>query len=133
MTDPDFEVIRRTWEAFSRNDEDAFRRELDEEIEVVPFGAAMQGRTYRGPEGVARWWREEVLANWEVFRTLPEDFRRAGGRIVVTGRWCARGRESGVELEMPATWIVVVRDGKIVSWQTFTDRGQALREIGEQG
>jgi uncharacterized protein len=133
VTDPDFEVIRRAWAAFSRNDEEGVRRELHEEIEVVPFGAAMERKTYRGAdEVVGRWWREEVLANWEVFHTIPEDFRRAGARIVVTGRWYARGKGSGVELEMPATWIVVVRDGKIISWQTFTERGQALREIGEQ-
>lgn len=131
MTDPDFEVIRRAWDGFSRNDEAAFRAELHEEIEVVPFGAAMQRQTYRGQEGVLRWWRDEVLANWEVFHTIPEDFRRAGERIVVTGRWYARGRESGVELEMPATWIVTVRDGRIVSWRTFTDRAQAMREVGE--
>ena len=131
MNDPDFEAIRRAWDGFSRNDEAAFRAELHEEIEVVPFGAAMQRQTYRGQEGVLRWWRDEVLPNWEVFRTSPEDFRRAGERIVVTGRWYARGRESGVELEMPATWIVTMRDGLIVSWRTFTDRAHAMREVGE--
>ena len=131
MTDPDFEVIRRAWDGFSRNDEAAFRAELHEEIEVVPFGAAMQRQTYRGREGVLRWWRDEVRATWELFRVIPEDFRRAGERIDVTGRWYARGRESGVELEMPATWIVTVRDGQIVSWRTFTDRAQAMREVAE--
>jgi ketosteroid isomerase-like protein len=133
VTDPDFEVIRRAWAAFSRNDEEAVRSELDEAVEIVPFGAAMEGKSYRGHEGVARWWHDEVLANWERFQTIPEDFRRVGDRIVVTGRWYARGKGSGVELDMPATWIIAVHDGKIVSWRTFTDRGEALREIGEPG
>jgi hypothetical protein len=35
-----------------------------------------------------------------------------------------------VELDIPATWVVEVRDGKITYWQTYTDRDQALREIG---
>ncbi|MGH2979414.1 MAG: nuclear transport factor 2 family protein [Solirubrobacterales bacterium] len=130
MPDADFEVIRRAWAAASRKDEDAFRRELHEAIEIVPFGAAMEGKSYRGPDEVIRWWREEALANWEVFQTIPEDFRRGGGKILVTGRWHARGKGSGVELEMPATWIVEMRQGRIVSWRTYTDRAQAVREIG---
>jgi ketosteroid isomerase-like protein len=35
-----------------------------------------------------------------------------------------------VELDIAATWVIEVRDGKIVYWQTYTDHGQALRDVG---
>ena len=123
-------MVRRAWAAFNRHDDQAALRELDPDILVVPFGAAMECRSYRGHDGILEWWRDEILVTWEQFETFPERFERVGDKLLVTGRWKARGIESGVELEIPATWVVEVRDGKIVYWQTYTDHAQARRDIG---
>ena len=127
--DSDIDVIRRAWAAQSARDEEAFRAALHPAIEAVPFGAEIADKSYRGPERVMHWWRAELLADWDVYETLPERFRRVGARILVTGRWHARGRQSGVELDMPATWIIEVRDGQIVYWRTYTDAARAERDI----
>jgi ketosteroid isomerase-like protein len=133
VPDADFEVIRRAWAAQSRDDEDAFRAELHPHIEVVPFGADIAGKSHRGPDQVIHWWHAEVLANWDLYRTIPEHFRRVGERILVTGHWHARGKRSGVELTTPAAWIMEIRDGKIASWRTYTDHASALRAIDMDG
>jgi ketosteroid isomerase-like protein len=134
VTDDDFEVVRRAWAASSRADYEGFRRELDPEIVAIPFGAAMEGKSYRGPDAIIGWLRDEIFATWEVFEVLPERFERVGDRLLVTGRWHALGAESGVELNIPATWVIEVRDGKIAYWQTYTDHAQARHDIGlEQG
>jgi ketosteroid isomerase-like protein len=130
MADDDYEVVRRAWAAASRVDEDGMRRELHAEIVTVPFGAAMEGKAYRGPREVMDWWRDEILTSWESFEVIPERFERAGERILVTGRWKARGKESGVEHDNPASWVIEVRDGKIAYWQTYTDHAQARRDAG---
>ena len=130
MADPDFEVIRRAWAASGQKDLDALRADLHPDICAIPFGAAMEGRAYRGPDEVVAWLRDEILVSWEFFQVLPERFERVGDRLLVTGRWNARGSESGVELDIPATWVVEVRDGKVAYWQTYTDHAQARREIG---
>lgn len=52
------------------------------------------------------------------------------GRQVPRHETLARLGASGVELEMPATWIIELRDGKIVFWQTYTDRAEALEAVG---
>jgi ketosteroid isomerase-like protein len=122
--------VRRSWAATSRNDEEGMLRELHPEVVAVPFGAAMEGKAYRGPEAVLDWLRNEIQASWEVFEVLPEHFERVGDRLLVTGRWRARGLESGVDLEIKASWVVEVRDGKIAYWQTYTDHAQARRDIG---
>jgi ketosteroid isomerase-like protein len=130
MPDDDFELVRRAWAAFSRSDEEAFLRECHTDIVAVPFGAVMEGTAYRGHDEVLSWWRDEILVTWERFEVHPERFKRVDDKLLVTGRWKARGIESGVELDMPATWVVDVRDGKIAYWQTYTDEAQALRDIG---
>jgi ketosteroid isomerase-like protein len=128
--DADFEVIRRAWRASGQKDLAALERDLDPDIVTIPFGAAMEGKSYRGVDAVVGWLRDEIWANWEHFDTVPEEFTRVGQRILVTGRWHARGKASGVELDIPATWVIEVRDGKITYWRTYTDRHQALRDIG---
>jgi ketosteroid isomerase-like protein len=130
VQDADFDVIRRAWAATSRVDFDAMRRELHPEVVAIPFGAAMEGRSYRGPDEVVGWLRDEILSSWETFQVIPEELRRVGDKVLVTGRWRARGRGSGVELDTAASWVVAVRDGKVAYWQTYTDHAQALREVG---
>jgi len=133
MPDEDYEVVRRAWAAFSRGDEHAMLRECHPDVVTIPFGAAMEGRAYRGPDEVLAWWRDEIRVTWEFFEVHPESFQRVGDRLLVTGRWKTRGIESGVELDTPASWIVEVRDGKIAFWQTYTDHAQARRHIGLEG
>jgi ketosteroid isomerase-like protein len=130
VPDDDIEVVRRSWAAASRNDEQAMLRELHPEVVAIPFGAAMEGRAYRGPEAVIDWLRNEIQLSWEIFEVLPEHFERVNDKLLVTGRWHARGLESGVELDIPASWVVEVRDGKVAYWQTYTDHSQARRDIG---
>ncbi len=130
MPDEDFEVVRRTWAAFNRGDLDAMLEELHPDVVAIPFGAVMEGTAYRGRRAIEAWWREEILVTWEVFEVHPEIFQRVGERLLVTGHWEARGSESGVELDIPASWVVDVRDGKIAFWQTYTDHAQARRDVG---
>jgi ketosteroid isomerase-like protein len=130
MPDDDFEVVRRAWSAASRTDEAGMRAELHDEVVAVPFGAALEGKAYRGPDEVVAWLRDEILVSWQFFEVLPERFERVGDRLLVTGHWNARGSESGVELNIPASWVIEVRDGKVAYWQTYTDHAQARREIG---
>jgi ketosteroid isomerase-like protein len=130
MDDRDFELVRKAWAATSGRDITPALEFYSEDIEVVPFGAALQGRSYRGHDGVLDWWQNEIVPSWESFQVIPHEFQRVGDRLLVFGRWLARGRASGVELEIPATWIVEIRAGKIAGWQTFTERGEALDAVG---
>jgi ketosteroid isomerase-like protein len=124
----DFEVVRAAWEVANRGRLDDFLDLLHPDVEVIPFGAAMEGRSYRGRAAVRNWREHELDAVWEMFEIHAEDFEDVGDRLVVFGYWVARGRASGVELQRSATWVVDVRDGRIARWQTYTDRDEALRD-----
>jgi ketosteroid isomerase-like protein len=130
MGEEDFEVIRKAWAAVSRGDIPGALELLHTDIETAPFGAALHGMVYRGHDGFVYWWENETMANWERFEVHPQEFQRVGDRILVFGRWYARGRASGVDLDIPATWVIEVRDGKIARFQTYTDRAEALEAIG---
>jgi ketosteroid isomerase-like protein len=128
--DPDFATIRRAWSAFSRLDVEGFRRVVQPDVVAVPFGAAMEGRSYQGFEEILGWWHDEILVAWEWFEVVPEQFRRVGDRILVTGHWNTCGKESGIELKIAASWVIEVRDGRLAYWRTYTDHAQARRDIG---
>jgi ketosteroid isomerase-like protein len=104
--------------------------EFHPEVVAIPFGAAMEGRSYHGHDGILDWWRNDIRATWKVFQVYPEHFQAVGDKLLVTGRWTARGIESGVDLDIPAAWVIEVRDGKIAYWQTYTDHAQARRDVG---
>jgi ketosteroid isomerase-like protein len=128
-SDEDFELIREVWAAPKGDIRNALPFYCAD-IEIVPFGATLEGRVYRGHKEVVAWWDNEIVPNWEAFETIAEDVRRVGTRLLVFGHWRARGRTSRLRLEMPATWVVDVRGGKIARWQTFTDRVEALEAVG---
>lgn len=128
----DFDVVRTVWAAFSREDDEAAIALIHPDAVIVPFGAAMEGKQYAGHEQILYWMNAEIRENWEWFHTDPQKFRKIDNHILVYGCWRARGRDSGVELEVPATWVVDVRDGKIGFWRTFTDRDEAHRFVGLQ-
>jgi ketosteroid isomerase-like protein len=130
LADEDIELVRRVWAAFSRGAEDEWRADLHPDIVAIPFGAKLEGKEYRGYDQVLSWWKDEILVTWEQFEVYPERFERVGDKLLVTGRWKARGSESGVDLDIPASWIIEVRDGQVYYWQTFTDAEEARREIG---
>jgi ketosteroid isomerase-like protein len=133
VPDEDFDVVRRAWAAANRGEEDAMLREFHPDVVAIPFGAAMEGKAYRGHDGILDWWRNDIRATWEVFEVHPEHFRRVGDQLLVTGRWTARGTASSVDLDIPASWVIEVRDGKIAYWQTYTDHEQARRDVGLEG
>jgi ketosteroid isomerase-like protein len=121
-------IVRAAWDACSRRDTAGFLSHLDPDVEAVPFGAAMEGRVYNGHAGARQWLEHEIYDTYDAFETIPEEFHVVGDHLLVFGRWCARGKESGTDVEFAATWVVDVRDGKIVRWQTYTDRDEAMRD-----
>jgi ketosteroid isomerase-like protein len=69
--------------------------------------------------------------DWEDYHPISEEFRDLGdGRVLVLGRFHARGRASGVEVESPAAWVSEVRGGKIFRVRIYADEPSALASLG---
>jgi ketosteroid isomerase-like protein len=128
------EIARRSFAAFNRTvaeGVDDYYEFLDAEIEWIPITALLDGRTYRGPDGVRRW-VDDIERDWAVYEIRwKEGLDLGDGRVLAFGVWDCLGRRGGVELSFDhATWLIELRDGKLIRLQTFADRSEALEAAG---
>jgi len=112
---------------------DDFYEFLDAEVEWIPITTLLDGRTYRGPEGV-RQWVDDMKRDWTVYEIKWKDGRDLGdGRVLAFGVWDCLGRRGGVQLTFDqAAWLIELRGGKMIRFQTFVDRAKALEAAGLQ-
>lgn len=110
------QLIRDIWRRWNEGERGAETAELDPGIEI---GSALTGRVYRGADGIREWIGEidEQFEAWNLgideLRALAPDSYIAHGRIV------ARGRQSGIDLDQPASWLLTLRAGRIARIQNF--------------
>jgi len=74
----------------------------------TPAGLAAEPQTYRGPEGIRRWW-ESFYEVMDEVRVEPSAFHDAGdGLVAVEITIHARGQASGLEVTQAAALLVDV-------------------------
>jgi len=124
------ELVRRWFEATASRDVAQLLEIASPEIEYVPIMAVLEGQVYRGHEGVKRWMKE-LFEHWETFEPIGEEFHERGDTVIALGRWHARGKASGAQLDNePATWVVEFRNARMTRLQTYTSRAEAFEAVG---
>jgi ketosteroid isomerase-like protein len=123
------ELVRRSVEAFNRRDVDALLETFDPGVELHPFSAQVTGTTYRGEPGVHRW-LADLADEWSEWRVVLDEVRPLGDRVLTLGRIVARGRETEVQVEVPAAFVSTLSDGRITRLESFGDAAKALAEAG---
>jgi len=131
MSQRNLEVVRRSYEAWSRGDFEAFFRSFDADIEWHLPEGGINADIYRGHREV-RQFMESYLEAFDCFRMEPERFFEMGDRIVVFVHSRARGKGSGVEVEVRPAHLWTMRDGKAVRFELFPERERekALEAVG---
>jgi ketosteroid isomerase-like protein len=87
--------------------------------------------TYRGHEGVRQFFRE-WMDPLESFDAQADEFVDAGDDVVVVARITARGRGSGVEVDMPQGQLYSVRNGRVVRVELHETKAQAREAAGRE-
>ncbi len=104
----------------------------DPEIEFVLRGG-IDPSTSRGIGAMGEAWGR-WLSEFEDFRTTGEEFRELDGdRVLVLTDNSGRGRRSGVqfgETSTPGAVLFEIRDGKVTRLLAYTDRDEALADLG---
>jgi ketosteroid isomerase-like protein len=123
------EIVREALRAFNRRDGPGFDALLAANAEVVPVRAAIETVVYSGSDAGSQYC-SAVDERWENLSWKLEGFRDGGDWVLGLGHIQGRGRDSGARIDARGAWVVNMSGGKIVRFQTFSDRGEALRAVG---
>jgi ketosteroid isomerase-like protein len=125
--EPEILFIREVFEPWAQGD---FSRidMFDDEVEFVT--PAPEQRIYHGHEGAGQAWGD-FLGAWKGFTVEADDVLPAGNdRYVVLVHLRGRGHESGVPIEARAANLVTLRNGRIIRFELFFKREEALAAAG---
>ena len=129
MSQENVEIALAAAEAWNRGDREALMVLWDEEAEFYPLRAQLESDSYRGHDGLERFLRE-MAEDFENVRFEIDEARDAGEQVVGIGRFRARGRASGVDLNVPLGVLTRVRQGKIFYTRFFSEPADALEAAG---
>ncbi|HEX2436449.1 MAG TPA: nuclear transport factor 2 family protein [Solirubrobacterales bacterium] len=131
MSEENVELVKRGFDAFAREGWRALLPFLHPEFEAITSpDVAMEPDTYRGTEGVRRYFESFEDAMEDIRFVTEGEFIDAGDKVVVPFRLAARGKETGIEVEQPAVQVWTLKDGKAVRVEVFASREQAFEAAG---
>ena len=130
MSQENVEIVRRAYALLAEQGVEAVLAFAHPECEsTTPPSLASEPGTYRGHEGVRRWWGSFGDAMEGVYFE-GQEFTAVGDKVLVDTKMHARGRTTGIDTEQRAFLIWTLRDGLVTGVETFAERGQALRAAG---
>lgn len=130
MASANVEIIRRGLDAYNRGDVEAVLETADPDIEFVPLRSLVVGGSYRGHDGIRRFF-EDLDEEWENRLIHNEEFREHEDSVLLLGEFEATGRASGMEMRSPVAWLFELRAGKVVRMRAYSSQEEAIRTITE--
>ena len=129
--DPEFtQIVRAVETAINSGTVDEMLRWIHPEVEFTSMIAEAEGETFRGHDGVRRWWGSVRNAfetvRWD-YETLYPRGRGGVAQIRITGRL------SGVDVSQTMWQAVELRDGKGFWWGFFRDEQDAVQAMDARG
>jgi ketosteroid isomerase-like protein len=131
MSAESVELVSHAFSAFNRRDEAALLSLCHPDVEWIPMRSSLQGRIYRGHEGV-REALADVGTEFEELRNDPRHWVDLGERVVVAGRLVAKERRGGLRIDIPGAWLCELREGKVAYLRAFPDEEAALSAAQER-
>jgi ketosteroid isomerase-like protein len=123
------QIVQRGFEAFNEDGIDGILPFLHPDFEATtPPELATEPQTYRGHEGIRRWFDsfDEVM---EEIRWDAGDFHEVDGRVVVEFTLRARGKTTGLDFGQDAVMVWELRNGKAVRLSLYPTLDQAQAAI----
>jgi ketosteroid isomerase-like protein len=123
------EFVRQIWAQWNSGDREIRDDQVDPEVEIH---SALTQAVYHGRDGAERWMQEidEQFSDWQVQLDSVSEPRE--GVLVATGSISMRGRQSGLDLEQPAGWVIELREGRLHRLRNFVDPDEAARFAGRE-
>ena len=128
MSQENVEIVRSLYEAWNRSAGDLPLESIDPGIEVEMVGGILSG-SYRGHAGLSK----ALESFWDPFdesRISIEACLDTVDDVLVKVHYFARGKASGIEVDLRGWHVWTLREGKAVRWQVFGTKKEALEAAG---
>jgi uncharacterized protein len=129
MSKQNVEIVRRGFDAFNRGDMEAWLDDMDPAVEYCPTKDFPEAGPFKGHDDVRRL-VEQMLDAFESFALQPQELIDAGDKVVASVLQTGRGKGSGLFTENRFVYVITLRDGKAVRFDTYYDRRQAFEAAG---
>ena len=130
MTSSNVELVERGMEAFNAGGIDGILPLIHPDFEATtPPELASEPDTYRGPEGIRRWFDsfDDVM---EEIRWDAHSFREVGtDRVLVEFTLRARGKSTGLDFGQEAVMVWSLRDGMAIRLDLYPTLEQAMAAL----
>ena len=125
------ERVRRAHDCFRRGDADGLAGLCTPDVEFTSFVAEMEGRVYRGPQGI-RDWLANVEETFDAFSSEVAAIEELGDRWVLA-EILIRATVGGLPLEQRAFQLVELRGDRASrwTWHRTIEEALAAAEEGE--
>jgi ketosteroid isomerase-like protein len=135
MSEENVEIVRRLFEAVARRDSATVLALYDPDVEWDgsrhQWAEILEGPAiFHGHDGL-RVWARNYYETWENLEDNIEELIDAGDSVVSIVTTRARGRGSGIDVELKhnaGVW--TLRDGRVVRVQWLPNRKEALEAAG---
>ena len=130
MSQENVEVVKAAYRAINSGDDQRLLGLAASDIEIEASGLMLDQGTYRGLEGALEYAASLRQVWGNSLRVHVDGFIEQRDHVVVTARTSARGKSSGAEVDIRVAHVWTIHDGKIVRFQTFANRDEALDTLG---
>jgi ketosteroid isomerase-like protein len=125
------ERVQRGFEAFNERGVEGIVPLIHPEFEATtPPSLASEPDTYRGHDGVRRWF-DTFYEVMDQIRWDAHGFQQVGDQVVVEFTLRARGKTTGLDFGQEAVMVWSFRDGKGIRIELFETLDEALRATQE--
>jgi uncharacterized protein len=129
MSEESVEVVQRAIEAYGRGGVEAVLRYYDPEVEWTSTGGYIERGTYRGHDGLRRYFGT-MEEEFKDLRIEPVELIDAGEQVLGSVRFTGRGKASGAPVEMTLISVGSLRDGLIYRVRNYPDMAEAREAAG---
>jgi ketosteroid isomerase-like protein len=129
MSQENVEIVRRGFEAWEQGDLEANLRLVDEDVVCCRVAPLIDPKTYHGLEGYLEF-ASEWMEPYEDLELHPNEYIDAGDKVVV--EVAQEGHLAGSDQPMKGTFwfLMTVHDGKLIRFEIYGGREQALEAAG---
>ena len=133
MSASDVELVQSTFRKLSEQGVDYVAEDFHPDFEfTTPPALASEPGTYRGTQGVQRWF-DSFYEAMDRVAVVPVEVVDAGaGKVAMSFQLQTRGRTTGLELTQDAAMLALIDDGKFRRFEIVATLADALALAGAE-